>query len=196
MRIKSIRRGIIAIMSVVLLLLAGCGNSTSAPAEVRTPPAFTGEVSQPTQTVPATSAPAATEQQATAQPDEGVPAKIYLNGNRLELEKGAYSVDGEVFVPMTEVMLFFSRGFETTVDGEKLSAISTDGATTIDVTAGSTSVMLNGSSYQLSFAPVLYQENGQVDMFVEVSSFVAFFGAEVRYNDGITIVYVTEPNLC
>lgn len=141
----------------------------------------------------AANAEAAAGEQEEAQNQDKVEIDVYLNGNRLELETGAYFADGRIMVPMETICGYFSRNLDCSMNGETLTIEDEKFENTIVFTAGESNALVNGRETALEAEPVI-AENGV--MLVEVSAFLNLLDAEYNYQEEIQSVYITESGLC
>ncbi len=172
-----------AAVCAALLLAASCAQQP--PGEPMLPPA--------PDTTSRQSSPPQQPEETSGESGSQIEIKLYLNGNRLELETPPVLQDGSVMVPLAEICGYFSRSIQTSLSGEVLTVSDSDRAAEITITAGSATAVVNGKNVTMP-APALLSGTGE--MLVELSCYRPLFDADNKYNEEFQAAYITESGLC
>lgn len=190
------RKIVVAAGMLFLLFLTGCREEEKvvlAPPQVEKAADENADNTDADLTEEGANAEAVPGEQEEVQNQDEIQIDVYLNGNRLELENGAYAVDGKIMVPLEAICEFFSRKLECTLDGERLTIDDAKFENTIILTAGESNALVNGRETTLETEPVMA---GNGVLMVEVSAFLTLLDAEYKYQEEIQSVYITESGLC
>ncbi len=177
-----------AVLFAVLLVLGSCGQqSIKEPLE---PPRPTAQSASDEWKASSESSQVS---QLTSEQVNQSDIKLYLNGNRLELQSTPVMQEDNVMVPLAEICGYFSRPIECVLDGQILTVQDSNNKTVFKITAGSDIAELDGKQVAM---PAAAQLDDKGAMLVELSCFRTLLDADNRYNDEFSAAYITESGLC
>ncbi len=178
-----------ATLFAALLMLCSCSQQTLK--EPLAPPQPTTQPSD--EAWEASTAPSSQAVQAASEQVSQADIKLYLNGNRLELQSPPVMQDDRVMVPLAEICGYFSRPIDCVQEGEVLTVNDGNNQTVFVITAGSSMAEVDGKQVSMPVAAKL-DDNGV--MLVELSCFRTLLDADNRYNEEFSAAYITESGLC